>query len=205
MSTTFDVYPSTSSIPTFRQLLDRSTTELHRFLASVDVDARPSIHVRVQYQDDDQPVPLDPQSPLTWPDDTYAWFHVANVPGGTDAYFWSVDDLTLDCWRELTEPRFKAREELIHKCLDVGHYWNFRRSAGQPAIINIAYGLIAACLAELTCGFVFSGDSAWDWERMPALPDEFFGWYFVPDLALDNNFREWSIRCIASLREELAA
>lgn len=205
MSTTFEVFPSTESIPTFQQLLDRSTTELHRFLSSVNIDARPSIHVRVQSKDGDQPIPLDLQSRLTWPDDTYAWFHIVDVPGGTDAYFWPVDELTLDCWRELTEPRFEAHAELIRKCLNVGHYWNFRRSAGQPAIINIAYGLIAACLAELTFGFVFSEDSAWDWERMPALPDEFLSWYFVPELALSNDFREWSTRCIELLREELAA
>lgn len=205
MSTTFDVFPGTGSIPTFQQLLDRSTTELHRFLSSVDIDFRPPIHVRVQYKDGDQPVPIDLQSPLTWRDDTYAWFQVADVPGGTDAYFWSVDDITLDCWREFTAPRFKAHEELIRKCLDVGHYWNFRRSAGQPAIINIAYGLIAASLAEVTEGFLFSNDSAWDSERMPALPSEFFEWYFVPDLAINTDFREWSMRCIASLREEFAA
>lgn len=111
----------------------------------------------------------------------------------------------MECWSELTEPRFKVREVLIRKCLAVGHYWHFRRSIGQPAIINIAYGLIAGCLAELTDGFVFSDDSAWDWERMPALPSELFSWYFVPGMAINEDFRDWSSRCIESLREEMAA
>jgi hypothetical protein len=204
MSTTFNVFPSSELIPTFQQLLDRSTTELHRFLSSIDVDARPSIHVRVQNKEGDQAIPLDLHSPVTWPDETYAWFHVADIPGGTDAYFWPVDDVTLDCWRELSTPRCKAHEDLIRNCLGVGHYWNFRRSAGQPAIINLAYGLIAASLAELTAGFLCSDDSAWDWQRMPALPDEFFSWYFVPDLALSSDNREWSMRCIDSLRKQFA-
>jgi len=204
MSTTFEVYPKTKFIPTFQQLLERSITELHRFLKSVDIDSRASIQVRIQNKDGDQQVPFDLQSPATWPDDTYAWFKVANVLGGTDAYFRAVDEDTQDYWREFTEPRFKDREALIFQCLDVGHYWSFRRSAGQPGIINIAYGLIAASLAELTSGFIFSDDSAWDWERFPALPHEFLGWYFVPDLALEDNFREWSARCIDGLREDLA-
>lgn len=205
MSTTFDVYPGAREIPSFQQLLDRSTAELHRFLASVGIDARPLIRASVQNKDRDELVPFDPHAPLMWSDKNYVWFYLADIPGGTDAYFRPVDDLTLECWSELTEPRLKACEELIHKCLEVGHYWSFRRSINQPAIINVAYGLIAASLAELTRGFVFSDDSAWDYERFPALPEEFFRWYFVPQLALRDNFREWSARCIGLLRDELSA
>jgi hypothetical protein len=204
MSTTFDVYPGTRAIPTFQQLLDRSTAELHRFLASIGIDARPLIHVRVQTEGGDEPVPIDLHVPLTWHRESYAWFQVGDIPGGTDAYFWPLDDLMISYWREMTESTFKGRTELVLQCLDVGHYWNFRRSMGQPAIINIAYGLIAASLAELTHGVVFSDDCAWDWERFPALPNEFLNWYFVPELALSDNFRDWSARCIASMHEELS-
>lgn len=205
MSTTFDVFPATREFPSFQQLLDRSTVELHRFLASVDIAARPLIQVSIQNKSGNLAIPFDRHAPLTWPDETYAWFYVGEIPGGTDAYFWSVDDLTLEYWREQAEPSFKAREELIDQCLKVGHYWSFRRSAGQRAIINIAYGLIAASLAELTRGFVSSDDSAWEWERFPALPEEFFRWYFVPDLALSGTFRSWSRQCVGALREELSA
>lgn len=100
----------------------------------------------------------------TWPDETYAWFQVGDIAGGTDAYYWPVDEVNLDYWHELAEGRRKARDELIRRCLNVGHDWSFRRSAGQRAIISIAYGLIAASLAALTYGFVFSDDSAWDWD-----------------------------------------
>jgi len=34
----------------------------------------------------------------------------------------------------------------------------------------LAYGLIAASLAEITGGFVYSDDGAWDYSYFPALP-----------------------------------
>lgn len=87
MSTTFDVFPSTNIMPTFRQLLDRSTVELHRFLSSHKINSRPQIDVRIQRKDNDLPIPFDLNSQLSWPDETYAWFHIADIPGGTDASF----------------------------------------------------------------------------------------------------------------------
>jgi hypothetical protein len=67
----------------------------------------------------------------------------------------------------------------------------------------VTYGLLAASLAELTSGFVISTDGAWDYERMPALPEEFLTWYFRPELALEESKREWSLRHIAGRRDEL--
>ena len=43
----------------------------------------------------------------------------------------------------------------------------------------------------------------WDWQRLPALPDEFLAWYFRPEKAIGENFREWSQRCLGYLAEEL--
>lgn len=66
------------------------------------------------------------------------------------------------------------------------------------------YGLIAASVAELTEGFIYSGDNAWDYERFPAQANEFFSWYFYPNLAIDPNNQEWATRNIQFLSEELA-
>jgi hypothetical protein len=99
------------------------------------------------------------------------------------------------------DPRCKTIEPLIRECISTGHHWWFRRSAGQPAIISVAYGLIAASLAAITDGFLTSDDSAW--ERLPALPNEFLSWYFRPEKAIGENFREWSQRCLGFLAQEL--
>lgn len=128
----------------------------------------------------------------------YAWFIVPPVKGGTDAYFrravnyWSDEEIAIN-------PR---RAEVADSCRRYGYRWSFRRSASQPAAINVAYGLIAATLAELTEGLIDSSDGAWDKARLPATTDDFFTWYMPPELALKADYATWAARCIAGLRIE---
>lgn len=204
MSTTFEVYPRARGLPTFSAICDRSTAELHRFLDSIGIRSRPRIHVKLQACTDNAQVPFSLDDPACWNKETYAWFMVGDVPGGTDAYYDDNADEIREYWEgELDNPNCKRREVLIRECVETGHRWWFRRSAGQPGIINLAYGLMAGSLAAITDGFVYSMDSAWDWERMPALPEEFLGWYFRPEQALKEDFRSWSKRCLEQLAEEL--
>lgn len=76
---------------------------------------------------------------------------------------------------------------------------------GQPAIINFSYGILAAALAELTDGLVFSDDSAWDYERFPATSHEVYDWYFRPEAAIDQGRAEWARRCLDSIAAESGA
>jgi hypothetical protein len=105
-----------------------------------------------------------------------------------------VNDLTLECSKELAA--------YIDECLANGYRWYFRRSMGQPALINLAYGYLAASLAELTDGLIFSDDSAWDYERFPCRAAEFFDFYLEPEKAIGSDFRKWSEQCLEWLREE---
>jgi hypothetical protein len=204
MSTTFHVYPRTRELPTFAALIERSSKELHSFLDSVGINERPPIHLRLQRREGDSHVPFSLDEPAQWSKDLYGWFMVGNVPGGADAYFDNDANQIKELWDgEFDDPKCKRLESLIRECVAVGHRWWFRRSAGQPAIINLAYGLIAGSLAAITDGFVYSSDSAWDWERMPARPQELLSWYFRPEQSKEEQFREWSRRCLDVLGSEL--
>jgi hypothetical protein len=79
MSTTFEVYPRTRELPTFAELLDRSTKELHAFLDSVGVSARPRIDVRLQRRSDHAHQAFALGDPLRWDAEMYAWFTVGDV------------------------------------------------------------------------------------------------------------------------------
>jgi hypothetical protein len=106
---------------------------------------------------------------------------VGDVPGGSDAYFDDDHVQIQDRWADgFDDPRRKRLEPPIRECIGTGHRCRIRRSAGQPAVINLAYGLIASSLAAITDGFLTSDDSASDWQRLPALPDDFLAWYFRP-------------------------
>lgn len=204
MSTTFEVYPRVKELPTFAAIIDRSTKELHGFLDSIGIQVRPRIHVRLQGCADHAHLPLSLNDPARWNKEAYAWFMVGDVPGGTDAYYDNDADKIRQYWEgEFENPNCRKLESLIRACVRTGHRWWFRRSAGQPGIINVVYGLMAGSLAALTDGIVYSMDSAWDWERLPALPADFLSWYFRPDQALEEKFRNWSKRCLDQLGEEL--
>jgi len=161
--------------------------------------------LRSNEPDVEQPTNLD--APASWADDLYAWFYVLAAPGGTDAYFWEIDEdareMVVDECNvlELSEDR----RAFILACLENDHYWHFRRSAGQPAIINLAYGLIAASVAEITGGFIYSVDGGWDYERFPATAEEFYQWYFRPELAISPDKRSDSERWLKAIAGESAA
>ncbi len=204
MSVTFEVYPRSREIPTFGALIESSTKELHRFLASIGIRARPHIHVKLQACKDNAQLPFSLDDHTRWGKDTYAWFMVGDAPGGTDAYFDNDADAIREFWeRELGDSHCKKLGSAIRDCVSVGHRWWFRRSIGQPAVINLAYGLLAGSLASMTNGIVHTTDSAWDWQRMPAFPAEFLSLYFRPKFATEENFRSWSERCLSLIAAEL--
>jgi hypothetical protein len=204
MSTTFQVYPGVDKIPSFRQLLDRADAHLNEFLTEYNVGYAVAIEAGMR-DHRDQVLPLDLARPAWWNEGEYAWFYVPGVPGGTDAYARPMDELDRGVLSEDAGARREgAFRELIHRSLEIGRMWSFRRSIGQPAIINVAYGFLAGSLAELTDGLVDSIDNGWDFKSLPARADEFLAMYFRPDRTEDAGKREWAARCIAHIRDELA-
>jgi hypothetical protein len=64
--------------------------------------------------------------------------------------------------------------------------------------------LIAASLAEITDGYVYSDDGAWDYKCFPAMAGDFFGWYFKTESAEKSEDKVWVQDCIKSIYEELS-
>jgi hypothetical protein len=204
MSTTFEVYPRHSRIPTFSQLLTVANQALGSRLADIGAAARLSVEMRKS--NGDELLPLDLDSPMSWnSDESYAWFFIPTVAGGTDVYFDQLDDVTLDVWSDyLQTERIRAMSVTVLQCLETGHYWTFRRSAGQPGIINLSYGLLAGSLAQLTDGLVFSDDSAWAFDLLPMSGDEFLKRYFVPGGTENSDAEDWTSRCLGWIPNELS-
>jgi hypothetical protein len=117
-----------------------------------------------------------------------------------------IDDFMVEYWTEIVGYNKKAQAQrgLIEVCLSNDRYWYFRRSVGQPAIINFAYGILAATLAELTDGIIYSDDCAWESERLPATASELYESYFVPSKALTSDGADWAGKCLEMIPDELA-
>lgn len=207
MTTSIAVYPQTTDVPSFDELLHVSTLELHGYLQRIGLSAQPEIGVKLvgrqgmriakKYM-----LPFTLDAPVMWTVETNAWFTVAGSSGGTDALYWQGDNS--EVWERtlLMEPQIRERESFVRSCLATGMGWSFTCSMLEPAIIQVAYGLIAASLAKLTHGMLYSENGAWDWKRFPATADEFLSWYMIPEHALKNGYRVKAEQFIAALREE---
>ncbi|ABN53772.1 MAG TPA: hypothetical protein DEF39_00700 [Hungateiclostridium thermocellum] len=205
MSTTFDVYPGKEYIPSFAELLDISNKKVNDFLRNLGISKNITIDVEVHNNTGELQKKFNIHDKLIWNNESYAWFFIRGVNGGTDSYYYKITELDREIWKNEIETNIKARElrDIINKSINIGYYWSFRKSIGQPGIINLAYGLIAASLAEITGGFVYSDDGAWDYSYFPALPEDFFRWYFKPEYVVKNEDKVWLQNCIKSICKEL--
>lgn len=196
ISTTFEVYPTTLVIPTLVELLKVANQKLRFFLKEYEIQDVPLINVRIE---ETIITPSELSTFNTQWNAEYAWFYVQpSEGGGTDAYYHKVDQLTLDIWDDYGDAGDTYLE--VKKSLSVGYYWSFRRSAGQPAIINLAYGFIASALAELTEGYLFSDDGAW--HGRPMRSKDFDTQYFVPNMANSFGKASWYERCLEDIINE---
>jgi len=202
--TTFEVYPALDVYPTFEELVKQGSAGLGLYLGRVGIPAHPQITVSLHALGDNTPQRFSLSDPATWSSQTYAWFGVEGMDGGSDAYTLLLDDAARAYWADdlFQIPRYQKREALIRSCLNMDHYWVFR-CEDQPVIMYAVYGFLAIALARLTGGFLYSKDGAWEADRFPAMVHEFLNWYLIPGQALTDETREWSERYVALLKEEL--
>ena len=207
MSTTFEVYPKINYKPSFTELINLSERKVEEFLSEFNINIKPKICVCIYSAGSNVGREVNLNDPIVWNKDECAWFCIQSIVGGTDAYFCKFNELNKEYWNDefIDNNKVIEKEEFIKECLKNEYYWYFRRSAGQPAIINLTYGLIASALAELTEGFIISNDSGWDYSRFPAISTEFDKFYFKPDKALKPEYKEWSEQCIEAIIENLSS
>ncbi|MFC4776001.1 hypothetical protein ACFO9Q_04305 [Paenibacillus sp. GCM10023252] len=187
------MYPTTIEVPTLVDLLKLANEKLIRFLQPFELRDTPLIYVRLG-ETIISPNDANTET-MNW-DVEYAWFYVEpSDGGGSDAYFQKVNEDTIDIWDDYAEYGDIYIE--VKKSLSVGHYWVFRRSTGQPAIINLVYGIIASALAELTKGYIFSDDGAW--HGGPIRPTVFDSQYFVPSKARSFDDASWYESCLEDI------
>lgn len=205
MSTTFDVIPVSRANVKFGEVLELAQRYVNAFLADFEIEDQVELRAELIGETARRDASFD--EVFEWPRKTYAWISVHNVPGGTDVYCDTIkyEDDPDEPWLFLDElkaaPNYSTvLEGHLQAARSHNLCWSFRRSAGQPAIIAVAYGLIAASLAELTEGLIYSGDSAWDYEVFPATGPELRDIYFRPNSTSEPDRADWAKRCIAALR-----
>jgi len=203
MSTVFEVFTTTKDAPSFNDVLSMSNEYLSAELRRHNIDDSYVIDVCIINEKTHKVIPFDKSSPAIWAiDDEYAWFTVNEQPGGCDAYVYDFSDyLNFEQWYEdfIDDSQAEVRKTYMQKCFESGFYWAFRCSAGQPAIISLAYGLIAAAFTELTKGSIFSDDGAWDYTIFPTSAERFLQSYFDPQYS-NPEYARWAEECITIIK-----
>ncbi len=205
--TSFDVFPCSEKIPSFEEVLRLGTRYVNGFLKTYDIPQSISLDVGLCFEGNlETRTAVNVDGPCWWLEDQDACFYIRGFPGGTLVQAKVMnpnrDDVGTGTLKyEIAGKKAEGFLDSARQSHRIRRFWTLNRNGGQPATINLAYGMIAAALATLTSGFIYSGDGAWDYRQMPAWPDDFRRWYFRPELADDPNLRKWSLRCIESMRE----
>jgi hypothetical protein len=205
MSTSFNIYPGETNIPTFREVFEACTKEFHTYLNDVGIGTQPTIEARILTKKGNKEISFHLNDLFKWEDDQYLWVQVKGVDGGTDGYYWLNDQSDLDYWNEdiILMERCEPIRDLLKNCISHGYHWHFNRSVGQPGVINILYGILSGTVATITKGIVFSDDTAWDYQRMPIKGKEFLENYYRPEKEINEETKREAIQSIDWAREEL--
>lgn len=209
MSTNFEVIPSSRLNITFGELIPRSQDNINKHLH--DFGITENILLRAVLVSDDGQRLASPDENFEWPDGTYAWITVAGAFGGTDAYCSKINNPRVSPehqWSFLHElrstPNYQPHyDEALKNAKHHDRRWSFRRSINQPPIINLGYGIIAATLADLTDGLIYSGDGAWDYRKFPTTGAEFLSAYFHLNNDTDENTAIWEKANMAALQKNV--
>lgn len=207
MSTTFEVYPRNIALPSFNDFLVLGEKRLHEQLQARSIQAQPMLTMELRSRRTHELLDIDRNNTFRWDDTAYLWLSFIGHSGGTDVYCDGMDfEEDLDTLADILAPDDPQHVTPADAaaCFPAGIYWWFRRSTGQPALINFAYGILAATLAELTNGVVSTIDSAWDPERFPATAESMYSWYFVPEKAVDPDYGHWAHSCLDAIARQCA-
>jgi hypothetical protein len=193
MSAGIDVFPSSLAIPTAGELASelRQLLQAHAARAVVraafDEEGVSVLSRLVELLDETpgQGKPArssDPALLLSMPGYDYGWISLDARKIGFDFYF-SDDDPEFVTDYILTDiaPRGPAQPGLagypFAKAAQTGRCWTMRLQATQPRATRLLAGFAAVALADLTEGFLWSGDGGADPGRMPASPATLLDWY----------------------------
>jgi hypothetical protein len=211
MSTTINILPVETTEITFGQVIGLSEKHINAFLKSNGIKKEIELQVNIHDNNEKYKFDIELSDRFEWKTNEYAWFTIKGVAGGTDAYCELLSDPVInpnDPWWKLTDLKednttINDIDIKLEKSKKLNRMWYFRRSAGQPGIINIGYGIISASVAELTSGILSSTDGAWDYRQFPVESNKFLEFYFRPEKAISDDKAEWAKCCIDGLEEEL--
>lgn len=196
MSTSIDVYPTSTYQPSVSEVRDRVTQLYNEILAPHDVPYE--LEVRAYLSGSEEPIA--PGDTTRWLPDMGATFAycvsekaaawswpccLLDTPSEREHYF-PPDD-----WKGWIDPA------VLERARSIPHSWSDERRMGGLTVASIGYGLVAAAIAERVDGLIASWDSAFEFSMNGSVAERFLpfwiesqlGFYGVEDFQSGFAFR----------------
>jgi len=196
MSTVIEVYPSSSHLPTFKELADavqgvliehRSNPYLAEILGDLsDAELRPHIERVMEMPGGKRRARFDDEAEtLDFRGDDYGWLSFPVIEYAFDIYFDDDVNEFEDVPHTAVIAAHAERAAKIgtltgfpfENAANVERCWFLRMQAAQPLQTRLLAGYVAVALARLTDGFLHSEDGGIDYDHAPADPATFLTWY----------------------------
>lgn len=173
MSKTYEVYPTTSYIPSKEEIGKLAEKYLNTFLEKENIEEEYKKKLKVT------------NSTLRFSDKNYVnRKNICMIDTEYDAYQLNIKEgnaifvffhrfipLYIEILKDtLINTKYESEFEKIVK---LNNSWTVKRTMWQPVLSNILYGFIAIAIAELTNGLIYSDDGAWDFKETPLKAEEF--------------------------------
>jgi len=183
MSASIDIFPVEILDFTFDQVIKLSQHNLDAFLDSIDVHKQVKLKAKL-YDKKGTLKPFSLDDRFQWDvEDETLMFSLENVYGVLEAYNEPIKEpgcpnpwWPLDVIIQPQNP-IEDVESKVEKIKRLNWYWYIRCQWSNPSIMYLTCGMIAAAIAELSSGLIYT-DDAWDPRHFPATYTEFLDFYY---------------------------
>lgn len=193
MSMNIYIYPTSSTIPTCRELVDYSIDMLTQFLSKIEIN---SIIFRTNKKE---------PSRLVFSEREHTTFKFCEH-GAICVFYHDILEIDREVlYDEVKEKNIKNPEKMI-KLIDAnyetGYSWCVKRTMGQPPLISLYFGFLAIAIAKVTNGIIYSDDGAWDYSCFPIVSSDFQKLYLDTEKIRDNSVKENVSKWLSELKKE---
>jgi len=206
MSTSLSILPlKIDSKLTFGNVVSIAEQTVNDFLLSYQFNVKVKISVNLHDNDESHVEPITVDEKFTWKENQYSWFMLDKSKNGIEGYC-NVLAETLEYWPNYVEETCGklVTPAQVAKIKGFNTKWYIKRTAGQSPLMNIAYGHLAAAVAKLTDGIIYS-QAGWDPAIFPIHADEFIALYFRPEKTNHEASRKWAEKNLNKLRAHTPA
>lgn len=165
MSKNFEILPTNKYIPKCSEVANLSKELLKEYLLKKNIN----INIYIDFNEyDKKKNQFFKNDYIITNDLNYLSFEINNLSEAFVSYH-EVYEINRLAWEDefLTNKRAKNLQNKICKNMQIGYFWNVRRTAGQTVLLNLYYIALAISIGLLTDGIIYSDDGAWEYNKLP--------------------------------------